>query len=110
MLKPLAWPLIYRASVTLCLVISIIALPAVGKFRPDVAPAQGTRARTDSPSVSRGSGNIETETQRRTAFRHLPLRFEVNAGQSDPEVKFIARDQSGVVFLTRQETVLRLYG
>src|SRR5262245_14558322 len=41
-------------------------------------------------------------------FRRLPMRFEPNAGQSDPEVKFLARGRQHTLFLTAEETVLAL--
>src|ERR1700687_5864527 len=41
-------------------------------------------------------------------FKSLPLRFELNAGQTDPQVRFIACSQSGDMFLTAREMVLRV--
>jgi hypothetical protein len=42
------------------------------------------------------------------AFGRLPLHFEVNRGQTDPRVKFLARGPGYGVFLTRSEVVLGL--
>jgi hypothetical protein len=41
-------------------------------------------------------------------FKSLPLRFELNRGQTDPQVRFIACSQSGDMFLTAREMVLRV--
>ena len=41
-------------------------------------------------------------------YGKLPLSFEVNRGQSAKEVKFLARGQGYVLFLTRDEAVLAL--
>ena len=41
-------------------------------------------------------------------YTQLPLRFELNQGQSDPRVKFMARGNGYGLFLTPQEVVLRL--
>jgi hypothetical protein len=44
------------------------------------------------------------------AFRGLPLRFEANHGETDPQVDFIARGSGYNVFLTPREAVLMLRG
>src|SRR5437660_12059881 len=36
----------------------------------------------------------------------MPLVFEPNQGQADPAVKFLARTESGTLFLTEREAVL----
>src|SRR4029079_12477962 len=42
------------------------------------------------------------------SFGKLPLSFELNEGQTDPEVKFIARGQGYGLFLTSTGAVLKL--
>jgi Beta-propeller repeat len=42
------------------------------------------------------------------AYRKLPLRFEPNQGQTDPQVDFVSRGDGYSLFLTRTEAVLRL--
>jgi len=42
------------------------------------------------------------------AFAQLPLRFEVNQGQTNSQVKFLARGSRYELFLTQQEAVLGL--
>src|SRR5437867_12893258 len=41
-------------------------------------------------------------------YGRLPLHLEANEGQTDPQVKFLARGQGYTVFLTATETVLVL--
>src|SRR4029077_562261 len=41
-------------------------------------------------------------------YGKLPLSFEVNQGQTDGQVKFLARGQGYTLFLTSQEAVLAL--
>jgi len=41
-------------------------------------------------------------------FAELPLRFEVNAGQTDEQVKFLSRGPGYTLFLTPNEAVLSL--
>ncbi len=44
----------------------------------------------------------------RDAYGHLPLSFEENRGQTDPQVKFLARGGGYSLFLTSTEAVLKL--
>lgn len=41
-------------------------------------------------------------------FKKPPLRFEINAGQTDPQVRFMARADDTTLFLTPSESVLHL--
>src|ERR1700730_6031926 len=40
------------------------------------------------------------------AYGHLPLQFEANQGQTDPQVKFFARGAGYGFYLTNNEAVL----
>jgi hypothetical protein len=44
------------------------------------------------------------------AYGKLPLRFEANAGQTDPQVQFLVRGSGSTLFLTATETVLAVHG
>src|SRR5713226_10047437 len=44
----------------------------------------------------------------RAAYARLPLAFEANRGQTDPQVRFLARGRGYTVFLTPTEAVLTL--
>jgi hypothetical protein len=48
--------------------------------------------------------------QLQAAYGQLPLHFEPNQGQSDPQVKFLARGLGYTLFLTSTEAVLSLRG
>ncbi len=48
------------------------------------------------------------ESDIRLAYTRSPLSFEVNHGQTDAEVKFLARGRGYTLFLTATEAVLRL--
>ncbi len=43
-----------------------------------------------------------------TAYGNLPLAFEPNQGQTDPQVKYLARGNGYTLFLTSREAVLSL--
>jgi len=51
-------------------------------------------------------GRARRDVTRRT--NSSPLRFEVNLGQTDPDVRFMTATRSGDVFLTPGEVVLRV--
>lgn len=56
-------------------------------------------------------GRVEASPNRELAAHlRLPLRFEANHGQTDPQVKFLARGHGYTLFLTRSEAVLVLGG
>lgn len=48
------------------------------------------------------------EQQTLAAYGELPLSFEVNQGQVDPEVRFLSRGSGSTLFLTPTEMVLAL--
>ncbi len=49
-----------------------------------------------------------TTAEAQTAYGKLPLSFEANRGQTDSQVKFLARGSGYTLFLTGGETVMRL--
>jgi hypothetical protein len=51
----------------------------------------------------------QAKSRASTAYANLPLRFETNAGQTDPQVKFISRGRGYNLFLTPSEAVLALH-
>src|SRR2546428_1829274 len=64
------------------------------------APAPATRTSTEIPQA--------TEPQVLAAYGKLPLSFEANDGQADPQVKFLSRGSGYTLFLTSTEAVLTL--
>src|SRR5438445_8017867 len=66
----------------------------------------GTATRHSPPHLS--AGVADNHPQISEAYGKLPLYFEVNRGQTDPRVRFLARGGHHVVFLTPTETVLVL--
>jgi hypothetical protein len=70
--------------------------PVEGNATPGVAAA-------DRPAPAARAKILEI-------VRALPLRFEANRGQTDPQVDFIARGSGSTVFLTPHGAVLMLRG
>lgn len=58
-----------------------------------------------SPSVS-GTSDAATKALANQAYGRLPLSFEANQGQTDPQVKFLSRQNGYSLFLTPTEAVL----
>src|SRR5258708_6401359 len=49
---------------------------------------------------------VATTTQGRDAYAKLPLSFEENKGQTDPQVKYLTRGPGYILYLTGKEIVL----
>src|SRR5437899_2354900 len=64
------------------------------------APAPARRTSTEIPQA--------TKPQVLAAYGKLPLSFEANEGQADPQVKFLSRGRGYTLFLTSTEAVLTL--
>lgn len=89
-------PRIYRIPVSLTLIVSLVALPVIHSSR---AAAISRLVDTTTRQDSLGNG---------INSKRPPLRFELNVGQSDAQVRFIARTADTTLFLTSNEAVLRL--
>ncbi|HEY3897136.1 MAG TPA: SBBP repeat-containing protein, partial [Chthoniobacter sp.] len=55
-----------------------------------------------------GAPPIASQNRILEAYGQLPLSFEINQGQTDPQVKFLSRGEGYSLFLTEQEAVLAL--
>src|SRR2546425_238817 len=64
------------------------------------APASATHPSTESHQA--------TKPQVLAAYGKLPLSFEANQGQTEPQVKFLSRGSGYTLFLTSTEAVLML--
>src|SRR5579859_3769117 len=65
------------------------------------------RARTEPPRAQAAASVVNTDRVR-AGYGQLPLSFEVNAGQTDARVKFLARARAYTLFLTDRDATLRL--
>ncbi len=68
--------------------------------------AATTQACTDAPGARRAGAAALTRPA--TGYGQLPLAFEANQGQSDEQVRFLARGDGYSLFLTATEAVLSL--
>ncbi len=49
-----------------------------------------------------------TDHSKGIQFQRPPLRFEINEGQTDPQVRFTARDRDGIAYLTSGGAVFQI--
>ncbi|HEX8069879.1 MAG TPA: carboxypeptidase regulatory-like domain-containing protein, partial [Pyrinomonadaceae bacterium] len=92
-----------RSVLAFCLLLAL-ALVGVSWARRTVASATAAKA----PAARTKAADTAAEARARTAYGQLPLSFEANRGQTDPQVNFIARGPGYNVFLTPGEAVLVL--
>lgn len=98
-----------RRCTALLLVMSLSLMPASGLAFSRTASSDNHRVSFASTHAESQSLN-ESEIKRRAleSFGQLPLRFEINQGQSDGSVRFLARGRGYSLFLTDTEAVLGL--
>jgi uncharacterized protein (TIGR03437 family) len=83
-----------RSSLALCIL--FVLATAVAQFGPNRFPkVRSAVSQAIQPRIAERYGS-------------LPLAFEANTGQTDPEVKFLARGGGYTLFLTATEAVLSL--
>src|SRR5258708_2821587 len=101
-------------SIGLCISVMIVTAGLFDAQRP--MAARTLRSPSDaSPLIALTSAtaappNISEADRQQVAasYAKLPLGFEANRGQSDPQVKFLARGSGYSLFLTSNEAVLTL--
>src|SRR5215472_15650440 len=107
-----------RFAVLACAPLLFASLPASHRSR--LRPSLSTTSRRESPTSgsnalqsARTGGIAVPEMRNRRLFENygkLPLSFELNRGQTDPQVKFLSRGRGYAMFLTSEEAVLSLRG
>src|SRR5688572_18861699 len=73
-----------------------------------LAAIAGISQGTPSRSAIDGAHGQPLRLDVEESFGKLPLAFEINRGQFDPSVRFVARGADYVLFLTATEAVLDL--
>ena len=82
------------------------------------SPASNPGVSSPAPSVSAATNSVRSALPSRSPatskmgvvenYGRLPLSFEANHGQTDPQVKFLSRGHGYSLFLTAGEAVLAL--
>ena len=60
------------------------------------------------PEPSNAGSVAPVDHSKGIQFQRPPLRFEINEGQTDPQVRFTARDRDGVAYLTSDGAVFQI--
>ena len=96
---------------------SIVALVVVAALAVAVSVGAGSRQtgvarfKTSVQSSSSAAAVTPTSGARiRTNYAALPLAFEANQGQTDPQVKYMARGNGYKLFLTSSKAIMSLSG
>src|SRR5438132_3532973 len=98
----------------------VVVIAVGGIFLPAGSPLTGSQG--NRPGLGGGwtvaaarlsAGSLSSEAREKlrqpsAAYGRLPLAFEANRGQTDPQVKFLTRTGNHIVFLTPTEAVLAL--
>jgi hypothetical protein len=96
----------FRINALLCLILtlSLIGIPATLLTRAAFANVEARRIASPSAVAAKGIGQHEPGA----ALGALPLSFELNQGQTNDRVKFLARSAGYLLFLTSNEAVMAL--
>ena len=90
----------------MAIITSLFLLACTASPLPVVAQVS-IGAETSKPSKATGTGS-PMNTRVADAYGKLPLAFEADQGQTDPQVKFVARGGGYTLFLTDAQAVLTL--
>ncbi len=93
------------------LCIAAVALLALGLCAVSFSRLQATNAQATRSSAARPQPpalNAEQRGRVRASLDALPLAFEANQGQTDPQVKYTARGNGYSVFLTANDAVFAI--
>src|SRR5438552_13158924 len=84
-----------------------LALAILGSGVFEYANRHG-QVHSSASSAPQRDTNADTKHRLLSEYGKLPLAFEPNQGQSDPEVKYTARGNGYTLFLTSKAAVLSL--
>ena len=90
----------------------VLSVQVDDRRESDLNPAAlGKGPLTKSPTLVRQADKVTKAEMRalQKRFGHLPLHFEQNRGQTDPDVKYLSRNNGFALFLTSSEAVISLH-
>ena len=89
-------------------IVAVFLLAVLGVAGPRMHHGTATAKRLSAAPPQAAKLNPEQHERIRESMGTLPLAFEANQGQIDPQVKFMARGNGYTVFLTANDTVFAL--
>jgi len=96
-----------------CLATLAVMAIAVGGYAVKRSTRHADNARAITPASQKSSAPALSAEQRgrvHASLDVLPLAFEANQGQTDPEVKYMARGNGYQLYLTSSQAILKLVG
>lgn len=107
--------LAHRPLLVVCLILTLVASAGtITQFAKTTLKAPTSRsdvksdAASSSPQTKNAGDKAAQQARVNKNYGQLPLSFEANRGQTDAQVKFLARNSSYNLFLTADEAVLTL--
>src|ERR1700751_6348347 len=85
--------------------IAMLTVAVAGVAMFSAAGAKNVQAMHKSANKSQPTVSAEQRGRIRASLDALPLAFEANQGQTDPQVKYTARGNGYSVFLTANDAV-----
>jgi hypothetical protein len=95
--------LVLSALTSGCVLCAAVALLLLGSRHVSLSASAESTVASSFPAISHPS-IVRSDA----SYRQLPLSFERNQGQTDPEVKFLSRGNGYTVYLTPTEALLSL--
>lgn len=108
MSKQSARGLVRARWVVLTLIAVAAVVFAVGPAKSFIHHDDARTAPVSRPASQPGEVTPATRARINASFAALPLAFEANEGQTDPQVKYMARGNGYTLFLTSGDAVLSL--
>lgn len=99
-----------RTSILLALALLMSYVPLPKAYSAGEKSSQAGQAKSPTaPGAKVGAATLEAARRKaRVAYGKLPIYFEANRGQFDPEVRFVSRGSGPKTFLTPTEAVFVL--
>src|SRR5215213_4122437 len=91
-------------GIIFCLLFSMFATPFAAAREANIF----NRATRIPPAVETAQPEAQTSQNIRRDFGNIPLSFEQNTGQTDGQVKFLARSLGYTMFFTETGAVLKM--
>src|SRR5260370_36665251 len=103
-------PVASRAWVSAFCIVPVLAIIAVSSFVLSPAHRRSTSRSASAASVASQPAAATPAARLRVQanYASLPLAFEQNQGQTDAQVKYMARGDGYILFLTRDDAVFSL--
>jgi hypothetical protein len=90
--------------------LKLTSSPFAPAVKTAATPAKTLPASATTAAKTPVSTSASTQTAVAAQYGKLPLSFEPNVGQTDPQAKYMARGDGYTLFLTSDEAVLSLVG